>query len=148
VTLENEARQETRHSELKKTLDAIDTATSAQGDWISTVNASFGFRSLSAIPLLQKAEMHQLEDTLEDSIWIPDKAAFICMVCKMSEFSVFIRKHHCRQCGRVICWKCSKFRDIDALRKNETQSIISPSFIRICIDCNDYLLHSLSIIVV
>ncbi len=62
--------------------------------------------------------------------WIPDKEADICMRCRHAKFTVvnrrvfifinegnflfyyiyyaFIMKHHCRNCGYVICGDCSK----------------------------------------
>ncbi|KAH8923343.1 hypothetical protein BT69DRAFT_1319610 [Atractiella rhizophila] len=40
-------------------------------------------------------------------IWVPDDKANACMVCG-SQFGIFRRKHHCRLCGRVVCYNCSK----------------------------------------
>ncbi|KAJ3166130.1 Zinc finger FYVE domain-containing protein 26 [Geranomyces variabilis] len=53
--------------------------------------------------------------------WIPDEEAVVCMICRTTKFSVLTRKHHCRKCGRVICWKCSKME----------------AAIRVCTDCHD-----------
>lgn len=39
-------------------------------------------------------------------IWIPDDATDECQVC-CEEFTMFRRKHHCRACGKVICYSCS-----------------------------------------
>ena len=30
----------------------------------------------------------------------------VCTKCR-SEFGTFLRKHHCRNCGRIFCYKCS-----------------------------------------
>ena len=38
-------------------------------------------------------------------VWIPDEEADECMRCK-EQFSLFFRKHHCRNCGFVICANC------------------------------------------
>ncbi|KAJ3187729.1 Pleckstrin y domain-containing F member 2 [Gaertneriomyces sp. JEL0708] len=43
--------------------------------------------------------------------WIPDSEAKVCMICSDTKFSVLTRRHHCRQCGRVICYKCSRIQD-------------------------------------
>lgn len=38
--------------------------------------------------------------------WQPDETAQVCCVCT-SKFGGLKRRHHCRQCGRVVCNKCS-----------------------------------------
>lgn len=38
--------------------------------------------------------------------WLPDEAAPTCMSCKAT-FTVFRRRHHCRNCGKVFCARCS-----------------------------------------
>lgn len=43
------------------------------------------------------------------SSWVPDKAAFKCMRC-LSTFTKTRRRHHCRQCGFVVCNTCSNQR--------------------------------------
>ncbi|XP_072171552.1 uncharacterized protein [Diadema setosum] len=45
------------------------------------------------------------------SKWVPDDRVTNCMVCQ-DRFSMFNRRHHCRRCGRVVCWKCSQLRAI------------------------------------
>ncbi|KAK3337198.1 FYVE zinc finger-domain-containing protein [Cercophora scortea] len=41
--------------------------------------------------------------------WQPDAEATYCYNCQ-SQFSIFVRKHHCRKCGRVVCAACSPHR--------------------------------------
>ena len=38
--------------------------------------------------------------------WVDDSTVSECSHCK-TEFSVTIRKHHCRHCGQVFCYECS-----------------------------------------
>ncbi|KAK9696350.1 hypothetical protein K7432_012522 [Basidiobolus ranarum] len=58
--------------------------------------------------------------------WVPDQEALSCMSCKITKFSMMVRRHHCRLCGRVICWKCSHLREhVGPCRR----------LVRICKDC-------------
>ena len=38
--------------------------------------------------------------------WIVDDDIDNCMVCN-EEFGFFLRKHHCRSCGNIVCYACS-----------------------------------------
>ena len=38
--------------------------------------------------------------------WIEDKSVSNCFHCG-DNFYFFLRKHHCRNCGRIFCYKCS-----------------------------------------
>ena len=42
-------------------------------------------------------------ETLTAPTW---KDGFVCTKCRQ-EFTTFLRKHHCRNCGRVFCYQCS-----------------------------------------
>ncbi|PWN50870.1 hypothetical protein IE53DRAFT_368539 [Violaceomyces palustris] len=48
-------------------------------------------------------------------VWVPDSRADKCVCCSES-FGMWRRKHHCRLCGRVVCWSCS------------TRSFLIPSY--------------------
>ncbi|XP_044211683.1 FYVE, RhoGEF and PH domain-containing protein 4a isoform X4 [Thunnus albacares] len=39
--------------------------------------------------------------------WIRDNEVTMCMKCKESFNALTRRRHHCRACGYVVCWKCS-----------------------------------------
>jgi hypothetical protein len=43
--------------------------------------------------------------------WQPDVEVTYCPICH-SQFNIFVRKHHCRKCGRVVCNACSPHRII------------------------------------
>ncbi|EQC24704.1 hypothetical protein SDRG_17403 [Saprolegnia diclina VS20] len=47
------------------------------------------------------------KDLLHRSLWVSDAKRNNCFVCK-SKFSMFLRKHHCRTCGEVICKHCER----------------------------------------
>lgn len=43
--------------------------------------------------------------------WVPDKDAKECMQCK-EKFTLFFRRHHCRNCGGLYCSNCTQKRII------------------------------------
>ena len=43
---------------------------------------------------------------ISPAIWIPSKNITKCYKCR-EEFRLWIRKHHCRVCGRIFCAYCS-----------------------------------------
>ncbi|PIA17134.1 hypothetical protein COEREDRAFT_7897 [Coemansia reversa NRRL 1564] len=53
--------------------------------------------------------------------WVPDAETSVCMVCRTTAFSMMVRRHHCRACGLVICYRCSA---VDAARR------------RLCLRCS------------
>ena len=54
-----------------------------------------------------------------------------CHVCS-SRFTLFLRKHHCRQCGRIFCDNCSRGR-----RKLRNSTADEP--VRVCDGCDRML---------
>jgi hypothetical protein len=40
-------------------------------------------------------------------VWVPDSEVTKCTLCG-EKFLIIRRKHHCRQCGNIICSDCSK----------------------------------------
>ncbi|XP_059638071.1 protein FREE1 [Cornus florida] len=45
----------------------------------------------------------------EKDHWVPDEAVTKCTACA-TDFSAFVRKHHCRNCGDIFCDKCTHGR--------------------------------------
>jgi hypothetical protein len=41
-------------------------------------------------------------------LWISDDSASVCMLCSAA-FTLTFRRHHCRNCGFVICFDCASF---------------------------------------
>ncbi|RUS73658.1 hypothetical protein EGW08_018590 [Elysia chlorotica] len=52
---------------------------------------------------LVTAQKRKSEERWQDNAQVSN-----CTHCK-TEFSLFVRKHHCRLCGRIFCWSCSDF---------------------------------------
>jgi zinc finger FYVE domain-containing protein 26 len=59
--------------------------------------------------------------------WVPNDEVVECMCCHQVAFSMFNRRHHCRRCGRVVCYNCSSKR------------MLVPTYgdilLRVCSDC-------------
>lgn len=58
---------------------------------------------------LPSAEAHVVAaaQALTDTLIAPDWTdSSVCTRCR-ADFGTFLRKHHCRNCGRVFCYKCS-----------------------------------------
>lgn len=41
----------------------------------------------------------------KNNVWISDNMVTKCHHCRR-EFTLFVRKHHCRSCGNIFCYKC------------------------------------------
>jgi ankyrin repeat protein len=62
--------------------------------------------------------------------WLPDSASPHCQICK-TDFTTKNRRHHCRNCGRLVCGKCSPSK----------KSILKWNLkgVRVCIVCDNLL---------
>ncbi|KAJ8261907.1 hypothetical protein GJAV_G00159830 [Gymnothorax javanicus] len=59
--------------------------------------------------------------------WIRDNEVTMCMKCKEPFNAITRRRHHCRACGNVVCWRCSDNKaplEYDSYRVN-----------KVCKDC-------------
>ena len=100
----------------------------------------------------------------QTNLWIPDSSITHCHRCNV-EFTMWIRKHHCRSCGNIFCFECTPFRKripkslkdssitqtenkkdpitkkIDEMQENTLQ--------RLCYNCNDKidLVSSLDVLI-
>eukprot|EP00042_Codosiga_hollandica_P047251 m.509842 g.509842 ORF g.509842 m.509842 type:complete len:3508 (+) comp57411_c0_seq1:30-10553(+) len=66
--------------------------------------------------------------------WIRDSMANVCMSCNV-RFSFSERKHHCRNCGKVFCGKCSA-------RESAIPSMNIYKPVRVCLSCFQMLAES------
>lgn len=60
-------------------------------------------------------------------VWVPDRAAPHCFVCK-APFRMTRRRHHCRLCGAVVCAACSHTKRI-------LRNIRADKPVRVCDAC-------------
>ncbi|CAK5052846.1 unnamed protein product [Meloidogyne enterolobii] len=61
--------------------------------------------------------------------WIPDDDCDCCMLCSKG-FSIVVRRHHCRACGRVLCSSCCSNKRSLAYDENPSNKH------RVCTPCN------------
>ncbi|RKK69267.1 hypothetical protein BFJ69_g12872 [Fusarium oxysporum] len=64
-----------------------------------------------ALPPLPRSARQSISSDQQRPRWQPDNEVTYCPICH-TQFSFFIRKHHCRKCGRVVCNACSPHRII------------------------------------
>ena len=74
-------------------------------------------------------------DELGDTapVWIPDHRVTMCQLCH-EEFSILVRRHHCRACGKVVCSTCSASK--------APLKYLQFSSERVCIECCEILKQS------
>ncbi|XP_076009646.1 FYVE and coiled-coil domain-containing protein 1 isoform X2 [Genypterus blacodes] len=85
---------------------------SAEIDDLSRTRTNLGERLIELIKdkdaLWQKSDALEYEQKLraEEQWWLVDKEATRCLDCS-GQFTWWLRKHHCRLCGRIFCYYCS-----------------------------------------
>ncbi|XDV46439.1 hypothetical protein PO909_014332 [Leuciscus waleckii] len=105
--------------ELKQKLDQVLTETqnqhlrmSAELEDLSQTKVNLEERLIELIrdkdALWQKSDALEFEQKLraEEKWWLVDKEATHCLGCQ-GQFTWWLRRHHCRLCGRIFCYYCS-----------------------------------------
>ena len=105
---------------------------------------------LLRVPPIQQVQVicRQLVDHLVDEVldlvgvasqcvgskghWVADCASEVCMRCQV-RFSVLNRKHHCRQCGALVCDSCSPKKLLESL--SPVRKSAGAERVRICTAC-------------
>lgn len=54
-----------------------------------------------------------------------------CMCCHKTNFTMLMRRHHCRRCGKVVCYACSKYR-------MEIPELYGDVKVRVCVNCYQF----------
>jgi hypothetical protein len=132
-------------------------SSSLSSSYGSSVSASLGeamsprptFGDLESLTIWLSSRNNSLARECPRSLWQRDSDAPVCsmMLCNkpfqahssfamMSFFNPGPHRHHCRQCGRVVCGDCSK--GAKYLLPSQPRSSLRPVLLRVCDAC----LHS------
>lgn len=102
---------------------AVYAATSTEKqEWMAHINKCIE-------DLLRKSGKKAAE--VHAAVWVPDSEAQVCMHCKRNQFTVINRRHHCRNCGEVVCGSCSNKKFVLPNQPNKKE--------RVCLTCFDTL---------
>jgi hypothetical protein len=71
-------------------------------EWLDTIAKSQEEDKLRSETLRNKEEV----SGTDAPVWVPDAEAKSCSLCT-GKFTFTNRRHHCRQCGNVVCGPCS-----------------------------------------
>ncbi|XP_067356309.1 FYVE, RhoGEF and PH domain-containing protein 4a isoform X3 [Channa argus] len=98
----------------ERTLELQASSEQDKADWIKAFqetieifqhkNESFK-NALKDVEEVSKAELGKRAPR-----WIRDNEVTMCMKCKEPFNALTRRRHHCRACGYVVCWKCSDYK--------------------------------------
>lgn len=103
-----------------KALDyQINESYSSSSEKMSTGNSSLD--SLAGCFVMPK-------DPPTRETWVKDDECNTCMCCKRAVFTMLMRRHHCRRCGRVVCFACSAQRML-------IPELYESVPVRVCNDC-------------
>ncbi len=67
---------------------------------------------------------------------VDDESITSCYKC-LTDFSMMVRKHHCRACGQIFCYKCSSWNEIVPTELVNYVSESSNKPVRVCEECKD-----------
>jgi len=99
--LENGADPNIKNRDGKSCLDLVNNNTVLRSLMLGEGKATEGQKANTTKIFLDAAE------------WMKDADATACLECN-TVFGVFVRKHHCRMCGKIFCHKCSTQRYMGA----------------------------------
>lgn len=95
-------------------------------DWLHAIK--------QAIVALSQERHSRNAETDKQSIaplWMPDSTASTCQKCR-ALFSLINRRHHCRNCGAIVCDPCSR-------RRYKLEHVDQRKQVRVCDGCYSFL---------
>ncbi|XP_037552064.1 FYVE, RhoGEF and PH domain-containing protein 4 [Nematolebias whitei] len=96
----------------ERTLELQACCEEDRDSWIKVIQEAIDtFQKKNETFKMASRELH-LEDPVKElgrraPRWIRDNEVTLCMTCREPFNSLTRRRHHCRACGYVVCWKCS-----------------------------------------
>ncbi|XP_045040264.2 FYVE, RhoGEF and PH domain-containing protein 4 isoform X2 [Desmodus rotundus] len=102
----------------ERTLELQASSEQDKEEWIKTLQETIDafhqrhetFRNAIAKDNDTQSEVSTAELGKRAPRWIRDNEVTMCMKCKESFNALTRRRHHCRACGHVVCWKCSDYK--------------------------------------
>ncbi|KAM9845915.1 FYVE, RhoGEF and PH domain-containing protein 4-like [Aulostomus maculatus] len=96
----------------EKTLELQASSDQDRDEWIKVIQEAIDvFQKKNETFKLASKEVNVGEPTEElgrrAPRWIRDNEVTMCMKCQEPFNALTRRRHHCRACGCVVCWKCS-----------------------------------------
>uniref|UniRef100_A0AAY4CB59 Uncharacterized protein n=1 Tax=Denticeps clupeoides TaxID=299321 RepID=A0AAY4CB59_9TELE len=110
LCVEREERQ--RLKEKAEQLDTEAVKMAAEIEDLSNTKTNLEERLIELIKdkdaLWQKTDALEFEQKLraEEQWWLVDREVKHCLDCQ-GQFTWYLRRHHCRLCGRIFCYYCS-----------------------------------------
>lgn len=109
----------TIRSELKS-FNVYAATANERTEWMNHINACIK-------ELKQNPKTLNLSSELAP-VWQPDSTTNICQVCRLVQFSLIRRRHHCRKCGRVVCGDCSPHTFLLPAISSNPSRVCTPCF--------------------
>lgn len=103
----------------ERTLELQASSEQIKQEWIKALGAAIvEFQQRNETFIIANAkkteeapqEVPSAELGLRAPRWIRDNEVTMCMKCKEQFNALTRRRHHCRACGYVVCWKCSDYK--------------------------------------
>ncbi|XP_074554209.1 FYVE, RhoGEF and PH domain-containing protein 4-like [Halichoeres trimaculatus] len=96
----------------ERTLELQASSDEERDEWIKVIQGAIDvFQKKNETFKLASKELNIEEPTEElgrrAPRWIRDNEVTVCMKCQEPFNALTRRRHHCRACGCVVCWKCS-----------------------------------------
>ncbi|XP_066140237.1 lateral signaling target protein 2 homolog isoform X1 [Euwallacea fornicatus] len=90
----------TNHPRMEESLPSM----GSDMNWYTSLQTDVA--NLDSNRVQEEPDSEHAEPPKAPPVWIPDIQAPKCMSCA-SNFTVIKRRHHCRNCGKVFCARCS-----------------------------------------